>query len=67
MGKSAVKGLFYICLIAATFVLATITIMAAFSGNVAPVDSVIMPLLGLAVPVLLDCQSDNGTLLGIGP
>ena len=53
MGKSAVKGLFYICLIAATFVLATITIMAAFSGNVAPVDSVIMPLLGLAVPVLL--------------
>lgn len=53
MGKSAVKGLFYICLIAATFVLTTITIMAAFSGNVAPVDSVIMPLLGLAVPVLL--------------
>ena len=53
MGKSAVKGLFYICLIAATFVLATITIVAAFSGNVAPVDSVIMPLLGLAVPVLL--------------
>lgn len=53
MGKSAVKGLFYICLIAATFVLATITIMAAFSGNVAPVDSVIMSLLGLAVPVLL--------------
>ena len=49
MGKSAVKGLFYICLIAATFVLATITIMAAFSGNVAPVDSVIMPLLGLAL------------------
>ena len=53
MGKSAVKGLFYICLIAATFVLATITIVAAFSGNVAPVDSAIMPLLGLAVPVLL--------------
>ena len=53
MGKSAVKGLFYICLIAATFVLATITIVAAFSGNMAPVDSVIMPLLGLAVPVLL--------------
>ena len=49
MGKSAVKGLFYICLIAATFVLATITIVAAFSRNVAPVDSVIMPLLGLAV------------------
>ena len=67
MGKSAVKGLFYICLIAATFVLATITIVAAFSGNVAPVDSVIMPLLGLAVPVTPDCQSDNGTLLGIGP
>ena len=53
MGKSAVKGLFYICLIAATFILGAITIVAAFSGNMAPVDSVIMPLLGLAVPVLL--------------
>lgn len=53
MGKSAVKGLFYIGLIAATFVLAAITIAAAFSGNVAPIDSVVMPLLGLAVPALL--------------
>ena len=44
MGKSAVKGLFYICLIAATFILGAITIVAAFSGNMAPVDSVIMPL-----------------------
>lgn len=56
MGKSAVKGLFYICLIIATFVLAAVTIVAAFSGSVAPVDSVIMPLLGLAVPVLLICN-----------
>ena len=56
MGKSAVKGLFYICLIVATFVLAAITVVAAFSGSVAPVDSVIMPLLGLAVPVLLICN-----------
>lgn len=53
MGKSAVKGLFYICLVAATFILAAITVTAAFSGYVAPVDSVLMPLLGLAVPVLL--------------
>lgn len=56
MGKSAVKGLFYICLIAATFILAAITTVAGFSGNVSPVDSVIMPLLGLAVPVLLVCN-----------
>lgn len=56
MGKSAVKGLFYICLIIATFVLAVITVIAAFSGSVAPVDSVVMPLLGLAVPVLLICN-----------
>ena len=35
MGKSAVKGLFYICLIAATFILGAITIVAAFSGNMA--------------------------------
>lgn len=53
MGKSDVKGLFYICLIAATFILTAITIATVFSGNVAPVDSVLMPLLGLAVPVLL--------------
>ena len=33
MGKSAVKGLFYICLIVATFVLAAITVVAAFSGR----------------------------------
>ncbi|ADV44592.1 endonuclease/exonuclease/phosphatase family protein [Bacteroides helcogenes] len=53
MGKSAVKGLFYICLTAATFVLASVTIVAGFSGNVDPANSVVMPLLGLAVPVLL--------------
>lgn len=67
MGKSAVKGLFYICLIAATFVLATITIVAAFSGNVAPVDSVISAITGAGSARTPDCQSDNGTLLGIGP
>lgn len=56
MGKAAIKGLFYSCLIAATFILAAITAIAGFSGNVSPTDSVIMPLLGLAVPVLLVCN-----------
>lgn len=53
MGKSAVKSLLHICLIAATGVLAATTLTAAFAGKVAPADSVVMPLLGLAVPVLL--------------
>lgn len=56
MGKAAIKGLFYSSLIAATFILAAITAIAGFSGNVSPTDSVIMPLLGLAVPVLLVCN-----------
>lgn len=56
MGKSAVKGLFQICLIVATFALAIVTIIAAFSSSVAPVDSVIMPLLGLGMPILLICN-----------
>lgn len=53
MGKSAVKGLFYFCLVAATLVLAALTIAAGKSGSVNPTESVIMPLLGLALPVLL--------------
>lgn len=56
MGKSAVKGLFYNFLIAATFLLAAITIIAGFSGNVSPLDSALLPLLGLAVPVWLVCN-----------
>lgn len=56
MGKSAVKGLFLICSIVSTFLLAAVTIVASFSGSVAPLDSVYMPLLGLAVPVLLICN-----------
>lgn len=56
MGKSAVKGLFHIILIVATFLLAAITIVAAFSGSYEPADSHIMPLLGLGVPVLLICN-----------
>lgn len=56
MGKSAIKGLLHVCLIVVTFILAAITIVAAFSGNVAPKDSIIMPLLGLAVPILLICN-----------
>ena len=53
MGKSAVKSLFRCCLVAATFALAALTLAAAFSGSVAPADSVDMPLLGMAMPVLL--------------
>lgn len=56
MGKSAVKGLFQTLLIAATIALAAITIIASKSGNYAPANSTIMPLLGLAVPVLLLCN-----------
>lgn len=56
MGKSAVKGLFYICLVIGTFILAGVTIVAAFTGDASPEDSKIMPLLGLAVPVLLICN-----------
>lgn len=53
MGKPAVKALFLVCLIVATFIPAVVAIVAAFSGSAAPIDSVYMPLLGLAVPVLL--------------
>lgn len=53
MGKSAVKGLFYRCLIMATFALAAVTLTASFSGKYAPTESTVMPLLGLALPVLL--------------
>ena len=53
MGKTAVKGLFHLILIATTFVLAVVTIIASRSGHYHPEHSTIMPLLGLAVPVLL--------------
>ncbi len=53
MGKAAVKGLFHLILIAATFVLAAATIAASRSGHYHPESSTIMPLLGLALPVLL--------------
>lgn len=56
MGKAALKGLFHFILIVASFVLAAITIIAAFSGSYAPAEAVVMPLLGLAVPVLLLCN-----------
>lgn len=56
MGKSAIKGLFHIILITATIVLAVVTIIASRSGYYAPAESVIMPLLGLALPVLLLCN-----------
>lgn len=53
MGKAAVKGLFQLILIAVTFVLAAVTIAASRSGHYHPESSTMMPLLGLAVPVLL--------------
>ena len=53
MGKTAVKGLFHLILIATTFALAVVTIIASRSGHYHPQNSTIMPLLGLAVPVLL--------------
>lgn len=53
MGKTAVKGLFHLILIATTFALAVVTIIASRSGHCHPENSTIMPLLGLAVPVLL--------------
>ena len=53
MGKTAVKGLFHLILIATTFALAVVTIIASRSGHDHPEHSTIMPLLGLAVPVLL--------------
>ena len=53
MGKTAVKGRFHLILIATTFALAVVTIIASRSGHYHPEHSTIMPLLGLAVPVLL--------------
>lgn len=53
MGKAAVKSLFHLILTAATFVLAAVTILASRSGHYHPESSTVMPLLGLAVPVLL--------------
>ncbi len=60
MGKSAVKGLFHILLIVATFVLAAVTIVASRSGHYNPDESTVMPLLGLGVPVLLVCNLITG-------
>ena len=53
MGKAAVKSLFHLILTAATFVLAAVTVLASRSGHYHPESSTVMPLLGLAVPVLL--------------
>lgn len=53
MGKKAVKGLFYGIIIAVTCAVAAITVFASFSGLYSPVESKLMPLLGLLVPVLL--------------
>ena len=52
-GNAAVKSLFHLILTAATFVLAAVTVLASRSGHYHPESSTVMPLLGLAVPVLL--------------
>lgn len=53
MGKSAVKGLLRWMPVGATWMLAAVTIAASRSGHYHPDNSVVMPLLGLAVPILL--------------
>ena len=53
MGKSAVKGLLRWMPVGATWMLAAVTIAASRSGHYHPDSSVVMPLLGLAVPILL--------------
>lgn len=53
MGKADLKGFFHFLLIAATCLLAAITIIASYAGKVPPADSMIMPLLGLSLPILL--------------
>lgn len=52
MGKSAVKGLLYTCLVTATLLLSAVIVTAAFAGRVSPTASTLMPLLGLVLPVL---------------
>lgn len=53
MGRAAVKGLFQTILIVITLILSGVTIVAAYAGHYSPADSVIMPILGLSLPVLL--------------
>ncbi|MBQ8673556.1 MAG: endonuclease/exonuclease/phosphatase family protein [Bacteroides sp.] len=53
MGRTAVGGLFRILLIAATCLVAAVTVCGAFAGHYAPAESRWMPLLGMAVPTLL--------------
>ncbi|MCI1648702.1 MAG: endonuclease/exonuclease/phosphatase family protein [Bacteroides sp.] len=53
MGKADVKGLFYSILIVITLILSGITIVASYAGHYSPTESVIMPLLGVSMPVLL--------------
>lgn len=53
MGKKAVFKLFYCISIALTFVLAGITLAGAFAAHTLPDKHFIIPLLGLALPILL--------------
>ena len=53
MGKAAVKNVFYGILVMVTCLLATATILAAFSGRFEPAGHPYMALLGLGLPLLL--------------
>lgn len=53
MGKKAVFRLFYCISIVLTFALAGITLAGAFAANTLPDKHFIIPLLGLALPILL--------------
>lgn len=53
MGKADVKGLFHSILTIATLILSGITIAGSYAGQYSPTESVIMPLLGISMPVLL--------------
>ena len=56
MGKSEIHSLFRSIPVILTIILATVTIISAFSGNFDPANSKYMPVLGLALPVLLICN-----------
>lgn len=56
MGKSEIHSLFRSIPVILTVILATVTIISAFSGNFDPANSKYMPVLGLALPILLICN-----------
>ena len=56
MGKSEIHSLFRSIPVILTIILATVTVISAFSGNFDPANSKYMPVLGLALPALLICN-----------